>query len=37
MKIEVKQPETRSQNIQCVFLDAYEMGRKAALKAWGDR
>lgn len=34
MKIEVNQPETKSQNVQCVFLDAFELGRKAALSAW---
>lgn len=36
MKIEVKEVKSNAQDIQCVFMDAFEMGRRAALKSWGD-
>ena len=37
MKIEVNQEKSKSQSVKCIFLDAYEMGRQAALKAWEGR
>lgn len=35
MKIEVNQPKSNAESVQ-VFMNAFEMGRSAARKAWGD-